>query len=270
MSSGHATLVTLCLALGLTSGCSHRDRDLATVREPDNASRLRIAETASAAGQTDIALSMYNAAAAATPNDPDVQARLVSMLIRAGKPDVAEYTLAAALARQPNNPTLLRWQGNLRLETGAAEAALQIFDGLIARRPNDVAALNGRGVALDLLGRHDAAQQAYLTARALQPGDLQTANNMAVSLLLMQHPSQALAVLQPFAMQSDLPSRVSNNLTIARAAAGQSNTTETGADSTIASDDLRTLAASLGAAASDSSPRNTLDPYLEAPTKPAG
>ena len=182
MRPGRIVVVSLVGALAL-GGCSHRDRDRTTLREPDNASRLHIAETASAAGQSDIALSMYAAAAAAAPDDAEVQGRLVNALILAGKPNVAETTLNAALARQPNEPTLLRWLGNLRLQTGNAEAALQIFDGLIARRPTDVAALNGRGIALDLLGQHDAAQQTYLNARAQQPGNLQTANNLAVSLL---------------------------------------------------------------------------------------
>ncbi len=236
-------LVALALILGL-GACSHRDRDQNTIREPDNAARLRIAATASAAGQTDIALSMYNAAAAASPDDPEVQTRLVALLLQTGKPDVAETTLKTALARQPSDPTLMRWLGNLRLETGNAAAALQIFDGLIARRPSDVAALNGRGVALDLLGQHEAAQQTYLTARALQPGDLQSANNLAVSLLLIEHPNQAMTVLQPFSTRSDLPPRLSNNLAIARAAAGQP--VESAPENAIPADDLRTLAASLG------------------------
>ena len=264
MRPGRIVVVSLVGALAL-GGCSHRDRDRTTLREPDNASRLHIAETASAAGQSDIALSMYAAAAAAAPDDAEVQGRLVNALILAGKPNVAETTLNAALARQPNEPTLLRWLGNLRLQTGNAEAALQIFDGLIARRPTDVAALNGRGIALDLLGQHDAAQQTYLNARAQQPGNLQTANNLAVSLLLIEHPNQAASVLQPFSTRAGLPTRFVNNLAIARAAAGQSATGD--GDGAMPAEDLRALAASFGASPGQ---QPSISPLEGRSGKPAG
>ena len=240
-------IATAATALSLLTGAcsSHRDSEPVVLREPNTASRLHIADTAAAAGQTDIALSMYAAAAEAAPNDPTLQARLVSMLLVAGKPDVAQQTLSRALARKPNDPTLLRWLGNLRLETGSAEAALQIFDGLIARKSSDVASLNGRGVALDLMGQHDAAQQSYRLAQAVAPGDVQTANNLAVSYLLTDRPAQARDVLLPLMQLTDLPPRVLNNLAIAQAAAGASNGMGP-ASTTMSPDDLRTMAASVG------------------------
>ena len=255
------------LLLVLTGACArHHDGDAVVVREPDTASRLRIAETAAAAGQTDIALSMYSAAAEAAPNDPAVQARLVSMLIKAGRPELAGQTLSRALARKPSDPTLLRWLGNLRLETGSAETALQIFDGLISRKADDTAALNGRGVALDLLGQHAAAQQSYRTAQAIAPADIQTANNLAVSYLLSDRPAQARDLLLPFAQQSVLPVRVLNNLVIAQAAAGSTPYSSAGVGSTISPDDLRMLAASLGSATTLETPMLQAAPA----NKPAG
>jgi Flp pilus assembly protein TadD len=231
----------------LSAGGCARHTDQVSLREPDTASRMRIAATAAAAGQTEIALSMYSAAAEAAPNDPAVQARLVSMLLRIGKPEVAQQTLTRALTSQPRDPTLLRWLGNLRLETGSPEAALTIFDGLIARNAKDVASLNGRGVALDLLSQHDQAQESYRRAQAIAPADVQTANNLAVSYLLSDRPSQARDVLLPLSQQSELPPRVLNNLAIAQAATGSASASSAGTSTTISSDDLRTLATSLGA-----------------------
>ncbi|MDT7951025.1 MAG: tetratricopeptide repeat protein [Acetobacteraceae bacterium] len=253
-------------ALLLLGACSRsHDGDSVVVREPDTASRMHIAATAAAAGQTDIALSMYEAAAAAAPDDPEVQARLVSMLLKAGKPGPAEQALSRALSRKPNNPVLLRWLGNLRLETGSAQEAMDVFDNLLSRDSKNLAALNGRGVALDLLGQHDAAQQVYRTARAIAPQDVQTANNLAVSYLLSDRPAQARDILLPLARQSNLPPRILNNLAIAEAAIGTGQV-EPGITATIDSGDLRTMAASFGGSAPADSP--SLAPAPEA--KPAG
>lgn len=251
----------------LAGACSrHHDNDPVVLREPDTASRLRIAETAAAAGQNDIALSMYSAAAEAAPNDSAVQARLASMLIKTGRPELAEQTLTRALARKPNDPILQRWLGNVRLETGSADAALQIFDRLIARKSNDVGSLNGRGIALDLLGQHDAAQQSYRMAQAVAPADIQTANNLAVSYLLTDRPAQARDVLLPLTQLSDLPPRVLNNLAIAQAAAAPANASSTSSSATIPLDDLRTIAASLGSPLALEAPQSSATPA----SKPQG
>ena len=264
--------ITLVLvgALALTSACSSRGGNTTTVRDPDNASRLHIAETAAASGQDEIALSMYAAAAAAAPKDVQVQAKLASMLIRVGKPDVAGETLTRALAARPNDPLLLRWLGNLRLEQGFTEAALGIFDGLIARNHEDVAALNGKGVALDLLGRHQAAQQTYRIAQAAAPANVQTANNLAVSLLLDNQPLAAKTLLAPFAQQSNFPERAINNLSIAQAALGDTRTSESSTTSTLNAEDLQALATTLNGAADTARDPALISPNQFQPTKPAG
>lgn len=261
--------VLLAAALTLTSACSARNGDQVELRTPDTASRLHIAETAAAAGQNDIALSMYVAAAAANPNDVQVQARLADMLIRVGKPNVAAETLTRALAARPSDPTLLRWLGNLRLEQGFTEAALQIYDGLITRKPDDVAALNGKAVALDLLGRHQAAQQTYRLAQSIAPADLQTANNLAVSLLIDNQPLAAKNILAPFAQQPNLPERAINNFSIAQAAAGNT-AAETSTTSTLNAGDLRILSTALNQAGNPGPVPIILSPNTIQLSKPAG
>ena len=233
------------LGILIVASCARHDAGQAVIREPDTASRLHVADTAAAAGQTDIALSMYNAAAAAAPDNVEAQTRLVSLLIKSGQPEVAGQVLSRALVRQPSDPTLLRWLGNLRLETGAAEAALKIFDGLVARKSTNIAALNGRGVALDLLGQHEVAQQTYRTAQTIAPGDVQTANNLAVSFLLSNRPTDARDILVPLSQQPDLPARVLNNLALAQTAAGDTSAADASLAGRAGADDLRIMAATL-------------------------
>lgn len=237
----------LALAALTLAACS-RGRSEAVLREPDTASRLHVADTAAAAGQTDIALSMYAAAAQSAPDDIDVQARYISLLIRAEKPEQAEQALAQAMRRKPNDPTLRRWLGILRLENGAAAEALQIFDALLARKPRDVAALNGRGMALDLANQHDVAQLAYRAALAESPSDTRTANNLAVSLLLAGRPAEARAILLPLTQQPDTPNRVLNNLAIAQAVAGDRAGSNARLAGHAGASDIRALATALGAA----------------------
>jgi Flp pilus assembly protein TadD len=236
-------------ALGLVAllaACGHSD-DSMVLRKPDLASRLDVAATAAASGQTDLALSMYAAAASAAPDNVEVQTKLARLLLKVGKPEMAGEILTRALGRKPNDPTLLRWSGVVLLETGETNQAAQIFDKVLARNPRDVGALNGRGMALDLADRHDEAQQAYRTALAIAPNDVQTANNLAISLLLADRPTEARDLLQPLAQRPDVPSRVLNNLAIADAASGDLNGSNALLAGRPGADDIRTLATAFGA-----------------------
>ena len=190
------------------------------MRDLDTASRLRIAETAEASGNLEIALSLYRAAAAADPGRADVQARYASLLSRTGNLPEAEAVLTRALARHPNDAALQVQLGRLRLRTGAPEQALTIFDGILVRAPANAEALDGRGVALDLLDRSAEAQQAYLAARAAAPQDPRFAGNLAFSFLLEGRAREARDVLEPFAGRPNLPPRVRTSLAIARAMTG--------------------------------------------------
>jgi Flp pilus assembly protein TadD len=238
---------TLLGAAALLTSCAGNEADSVVLRAPDTASRLRVAAAAAASGQTDIALSMYGAAAEAAPDNVEAQARFASLLIRAGKPELADQVLSQALGRKPSDPTLLLWLGIHRLETGAAGEALQIFDRLVGDRPHDVAALNGRGIALDLANRHADAQQTYREALQVAPSDLRSANNLAVSLLLDGRPAEARAVLLPLAHGAGVPPRLLNNLAIAQAAAGDVPGAEASLAGRPGAEDIRALATAFGA-----------------------
>jgi hypothetical protein len=67
----------LLLAAGVLAACADEG-----LREPDAASRMRVAASAEASGQMDIALSMYGAAAAGDPNNAEAQARFAAALMR--------------------------------------------------------------------------------------------------------------------------------------------------------------------------------------------
>ncbi len=187
----------LLLAAGTLAACANPGE----VRDPDTASRLRVASAAEANGQMDVALSMYGSAAARDPNNAEVQARFAAALMRAGNRAQAEQVLAAAVQRRPDDPRLM-------------------FDRVLARDARSVPALDGRGVALDLMGRHPEAQESYRRAQALAPDSISVANNLGLSLLLDGRPDEARAVLEPLARRADANQRVTANYAISLAATG--------------------------------------------------
>ena len=208
-------LVLACLLGLLLAGCATDG-----IREPDAASRMRVAAVAESQGQMDVALSMYGAAATREPDNAQAQLRFAGALVRTGNRTQAEQILAAAVERRPNDGALVLQLGRMRLRSGQAGEALTLFDRILASNSRSVEALDGRGVALDLIGRHPEAQESYRRAQALAPNSIAIANNLGLSLLLDNRPDEARAVLEPLAPRPDATERVTANYAIALAATG--------------------------------------------------
>jgi len=236
------------MAAGLAACAQTRPAE-DTIRDPDTSSRTRVALTAEAAGQPEIALSMYQAAAAAAPEDAAAQARYAAALGRTGQMQNAEQVLVRALGRRPRDPALLIALGQLRVRSGAAPEAVAVFDQLLAQRPRDIAALNGRSVALDLLGRHAEAQQGYRAVQAIDPSNIPAANKLAMSLLLDNQATEAVTILAGLRQRNGAPPRVATNLGIAQAASGDLAMAQATLEGRIEPSDLDRLVASLGSAA---------------------
>ena len=208
-------LASACLLGFLLAGCATDG-----VREPDAASRMRVAAVAESQGQMDVALAMYSAAAAREPDNAQAQIRFAAALARGGNHSQAEQILAAAALRRPNDRALLVQLGRMRLRSGQAGEALTLFDRVLAADSRSTEALDGRGVALDLIGRHPEAQESYRRAQALAPNSITIANNLGLSLLLDNRPDEARAVLEPLARRPDATDRVTANYAISLAATG--------------------------------------------------
>ncbi len=241
--AGRVLAAVATLAVAACAG-SNSQRD--AIRDPDAASRLRVAFAAEASGQQDVAISMYAAAAAAAPSNADAQARYAAALGRAGMMAEAEQVLTRALQDSPREPRFLLAMAQLRVRSGAAAEALSMFDQVLASTPRNLAALNGRGIALDLMGRHADAQQSYRTAQALDAMDVPSANNLAMSLMLEGRSSEAVLILTALRQRSNAPTRVVNNLGIAQAAAGDGQSARATLAGRVQEDDLNRIVQSLG------------------------
>jgi Flp pilus assembly protein TadD len=183
-------------------------------------SRLRVALAAEGSGDRDMAISMYAAAAAESPNDSVVLERSAEGLARSGRLDEAAALLMRHLQGGARSPELLRTLGSIQVLEGQPALAEASFTEALAARPNDVKSLTDKGVALDMEHRHAEAQVLYRKALALAPGDVAISNDLALSLLLSGHSDEAGKVLAPFRDAGDLPERVRINLGIVEAAEG--------------------------------------------------
>jgi Flp pilus assembly protein TadD len=182
--------------------------------------RLQVAEAAVAAGDNDLAASMYTAAAASEPANIALQLRCADALARSGKVEQAREMLTERLRTGAHQPDLIRALALINLVAGDPARAIVEFDQLLAASPGDIHALVDKAVALDLQGQHAAAQAIYRDVLATAPNDAAATNDLAVSMMLEGRTRQALETLAPLRDADTSPPRLRVNLGILYAATG--------------------------------------------------
>ena len=214
-------LVALAVAAcGALTACASNDPR----RQPKMSSeaRLQVGEAADAAGNTDLAIAMYTAAAQSDPANIALQLRCADALARSGKIGEARQFLAERLSKRSGQPDLLRALALVDLVAGQPDQAIAGFNKVLAINPSDVATRVDMAVALDLQGQHTAAQEIYRQVLAATPNDPATRNDLAVSMMLEGRTRQALETLAPLEDSATAAPRLKVNLGILYAATGDS------------------------------------------------
>jgi Flp pilus assembly protein TadD len=202
----------------LLAACESDKPPPATSLNPDT--RVQVAEAAEAAGERDLALSMYITAAESAPGDIKLQLRCVQALTQAGKITQARDLLTSRLKAMPEEVELTRALGLLNLVSGEpAQAAIQL-DKVLAKNPDDVRARVDKAVALDLQRRHAEAQGIYRQVLQASPNDPVVRNNLALSLMLDGKIREAQEQLASVKDLDASPERLKVNLGIIYAATG--------------------------------------------------
>jgi Flp pilus assembly protein TadD len=207
--------------------------------------RLQVAEAADAAGDSDLAISMYTAAAASEPSNVALQFRCADALARNGKVAQARQMLTDRLRSNPHQPDLIRALALIDLVAGQPAEAIVGLDKVLATNPGDVRALVDKGVALDLQRQHAAAQAIYRQVLATAPDDAATRNNLAVSLMMEGRTRQALETLGPMQGDDNSPPRLRTNLGILYAATGNAERSRQLLGNSISDGDLLVLTRAL-------------------------
>jgi Flp pilus assembly protein TadD len=192
-------------------------------RQPVNLTpdtRLQVAEAAEAAGEKELALSMYVTAATSAPDNIALQLRCVDALARAGKIDQARALLTDRLKATAKQPDLMRALGLIDLVSGQPTEAMAELDKVLAVKPGDERSLADKAVALDLLHRHAEAQNIYRQLLTAAPNDAAVRSNFALSLMLEGKIREAQEQIATMRDLDSAPQRVKDNLGIIYAAAG--------------------------------------------------
>ena len=133
-------------------------------------------------GNTDQALSHYDAALAANPAMAEAWNNRGSLLWGLGRLDAALESYDRALALMPQVAGLWQNRASLLDQLMRFAEALESYDRLLALVPGEARAWAGRAGALRRLGRFDTALESYDRALSLTPADAVSWNNRAIIL----------------------------------------------------------------------------------------
>ncbi|MBI4416797.1 MAG: tetratricopeptide repeat protein [Euryarchaeota archaeon] len=130
---------------------------------------LSRALVASASGQLEEALSLFDRILAVEPDNVNALVGKGVALRRVGREDEALVTLDAALARQPNNTAALRAKGQILEGRDAHEEALVSYEALVEASPRDAEVWALRAGVLEEVGQIEQALASYREALKLDP-----------------------------------------------------------------------------------------------------
>jgi Flp pilus assembly protein TadD len=236
-------------ACGALTACASVDNRRDSALTPE--ARLQVAEAADSAGNNDLAISMYTAAAAKEPLNIDLQLRCADALTRSGRITQARQFLAERLRANAGQPDLLRALALVDLVAGEPAQAIIQLDQVLASKPGDARALVDKAIALDLLRQHTAAQMIYRQVLATVPDDATTRNDLAVSLMMQGRTRQALDTLGPVHDVDNSPPRLKVNLGILYAATGDTERSRQLLGDRISDGDLSVLTHALASSAAE-------------------
>jgi Flp pilus assembly protein TadD len=182
---------------------------------------LALADRLKAEGNFSSAVSMYQQANQAHPNDVRPWLGLGECLLAMGSNADAAQAYSGALGIDPNNLEALRGLGHARILLGQPQFALTQYQTALKVAPNDTRILNGLGVAEDMVGDHAAAQKNYHQVLTLDPANQSAKNNLALSLALAGDNAGGIKILEDVSKSSSATAVNRQNLALLYGASGQ-------------------------------------------------
>jgi Flp pilus assembly protein TadD len=186
---------------------------------PTNA--LAMADRLKAEGNVTSAVSMYQQAHYANPNDIRPLLGLGDSLLAISANADAAQAFSSALAIDPNNLEALRGLGHARILMGQPQFAVTQYQTAVRIAPKDIRSLNGLGVAQDMVGDHAAAQATYKQVLALDPNNQSAKNNLALSLALTGDNAGAIEILEDLSKSAGSTTVNRQNLALVYGVSGQ-------------------------------------------------
>jgi tetratricopeptide (TPR) repeat protein len=143
-------------------------------------------------GRLDDALETLRRAALASPDDPQIQANLGSILTRLARHDEAIASYQRAIALAPSYAEAHYNLGATLTELDRYDEALACYRRVLELAPGHPKALINCGGALSSLGRNDEALALYDQALASDPGNVEAEINRGTALHRMGRSDEAM------------------------------------------------------------------------------
>ncbi|QTO46139.1 tetratricopeptide repeat protein [Burkholderia latens] len=209
----------------LAGGCAPaiQTRPVLSHKSDDPQAELRIADSALAGGNVDLAATLYEKVLDKHPDSLAARVGLGDVNYRTG--DLERARLLYEQARQQAPAELGPQVGLARvaLRQRRLDEAGQRYRALLAAQPNLPLAAQGLGTVLDLQGRHEDAQAVYRDALRVHPEAQGLRVDLGLSLVLGNRAREGVNVLLDVAGLPDAPWQARQNLAFAYGVLGNSD-----------------------------------------------
>ncbi|RQR40264.1 hypothetical protein DIE23_01040 [Burkholderia sp. Bp9143] len=209
----------------LTSGCAPgiQTRPALSHKSDDPQAELRIADSALAGGNVDLASTLYEKVLARHPDSLPARLGLGDVNYRAGDLERARILYEQARQQAPAELGPQVGLARVALRQRRLDEAAQRYRDVLAAQPNLPLAAEGLGTVLDLQGRHADAQAVYRDALRAHPDAQGLRVDLGLSLVLSNRPREGVNVLLDVAGLPDAPWQARQNLAFAYGVLGNTD-----------------------------------------------
>ncbi|WP_027784119.1 MULTISPECIES: tetratricopeptide repeat protein [Burkholderia] len=209
----------------LAGGCAPgiQTRAALSHRSDDPQAELRIADSALAGGNVDLASTLYGKVLARHPDSLAAQLGLADVNYRAGDLERARILYEQARQQAPAELGPQVGLARVALRQRRLDEAGRRYRDLLAAQPNLPLAAQGLGTVLDLQGRHEDAQAVYQDALRAHPDAQGLRIDLGLSLVLSNRPREGVNVLLDVAGLPDAPWQARQNLAFAYGVLGNTD-----------------------------------------------
>lgn len=241
-----ALLAPLAAALLATGCASHHfvtPQPAAATHLPDAQADMHVAESALEAGDTQLAMSLFDKALKADPQSKAAQLGLGDAMYQSGDLSRAGVLYGQVAAAAPDDARAMLGLARIALRQRRLDEAEKRYRELIAAHPDHAVAAEGLGATLDLEGKHAQAQAVYRAALQHHPEVAGLKADLGLSLILAGDVRAGANVLLDIAGLPDAPPQARENLALAYGLLGNNEAARrilvTGMPAESADDNLR-------------------------------
>lgn len=221
-----------CTATVFLAGCA----SLAPPSEPvaglqsgadSRASSLRIAQSALASGDLEVAAQLYREILIAEPANLQAGLGLAEASFLAGQYGRADEIYRAVLGHHPGQLDAELGQARLAVRQRRLDDALRLYRDLDARHPDHPRIAAGLGATLDMQGQSALAQDIYRAAIRAHPDEAALRANLGLSLALSGKAREGVNTLLDVASLPSATPQARQNLAFAYGMLGREHDAET-------------------------------------------